>query len=45
MKAKMLFLILALTLLFSFTAFADNGAASSSPDSRTIVILHTNDVH
>lgn len=45
MKAKMLFLILALTLLFSFTAFADNGAASSSPDPRTIVILHTNDVH
>lgn len=44
MKLKTLSLILVFTLLFSFAAFADNGTAVAAA-SKSIVIIHTNDVH
>ncbi|NLU32864.1 MAG: LysM peptidoglycan-binding domain-containing protein [Clostridiaceae bacterium] len=46
MKQKVMSIIIVFTLLFSFTSFADNGtAASAEPASKSIVIIHTNDVH
>jgi len=43
-KLRMLSFILVFTLLFSFATFADNGT-SSATGSKSIVIVHTNDVH
>lgn len=43
-KLRTLSFILVFALLFSFAAFADNGT-SSATGSKSIVIIHTNDVH